>query len=45
MSSNFIALIACVVAFGVILWAICRSFTDTVDKDCPLDQKKYEKKE
>ena len=45
MSSNFIALIACVLAFGVILWAICRSFTDTVDKGCPFEPKKNEKKE
>ncbi|GEM_PF-6305872 len=34
---NFIALIAVIVAFAVILWAICRAFAETVNDGCPFD--------
>ena len=34
---NYIALIAVIVAFAVILWAICRAFAETVNDGCPFD--------
>ena len=41
---NFIALIAVIVAFGVILWAICRAFAETVNDGCPFDSTKVKEK-
>lgn len=34
---NDIALIAVIVAFGVILWAVCRAYAETVNDGCPFD--------
>ena len=37
---NDIALIAVIVAFGVILWAVCRAYAETVNDGCPFDATK-----
>lgn len=41
---NYIALIVVIVAFGMILWAICRAFAETVNDGCPFDATKVKEK-
>lgn len=41
---TYIALIAVIVAFAVILWAICRAFAETVNDGCPFDATKVKEK-